>query len=69
MKKEKEYEVSVWQEYGGYVRVIAENEKEAIEKAQEMLEAGEISLERGGNNIRITHADEAVMKDVTLITK
>lgn len=35
---EKEFKVSLWEEVGGFVYIMAENEKAAKKKAQEILD-------------------------------
>ncbi len=56
----KMFEVSVRQEFGGYLRIEAESASEAEDKVRAMMDDGEIDLYHDADNIRITYADQQV---------
>ena len=64
----KTFEVSVRQEYGGYIQVRAHDKKAAIAQVEELMKHGCIDLFSGSHNanvsIRITYVDEQVLSEV-----
>ncbi len=56
---EKQFKVQLWEEMGGFVYIMAENEKEAKEKAQQILEND--GIDGFGNNFDSTHRETDVL--------